>query len=154
MVPVWFALGYVCKTYLPVLEPAAWGMAFFTLLNYCVRRESEGRWPDYWLFRWLFAVGIFSYSMYLVHPVVAEAAVRLSGGATKRSTLGYMVFAVFVAVCCVIAGKIYYELVERHFLNTSPKARAPKVELLGVGREPHDAVHYSESGTRKAEPAI
>lgn len=129
--PVWFGLGYIFKLHLPALEPAAWGMAFFTLLNYCVQREAEGRWPENLLFKWLFAAGIFSYSMYLAHPVVAAGVRRVSSGfQLDNHPISYLMFDVFIALCCIVAGKIYYELVERHFLNTSPKAPAPILEPL------------------------
>lgn len=128
--PAWFALGCLFRTDFPVLEPVAWGMAFFTLLNYCVRREGEGRWPDNLLFRWLLSVGVFSYSMYLAHPVMAAAIRRLTRGVEANDPTGYLVLSLFIVVCCIAVGKVYYELVERHFLNTSPKARAPKVEPL------------------------
>jgi peptidoglycan/LPS O-acetylase OafA/YrhL len=134
LVPVWCALGYIFKDHLPALEPAAWGMAFFTLLNYCVRRESEGRWPENLPFRWLFSAGIFSYSMYLAHPLVAAAAHRLGGGFQTHGIVSFVLFDLFVAFCCIVAGKVYYELVERHFLNTSPKVSAPKLDTPGVER--------------------
>ena len=128
--PVWFAFGYLCRTYAPPLEPAAWGMAFFTLLNYCVKKESKGEWPDSSLFKWLFSAGIFSYSMYLAHPIIAAAARRVTPGGEQTSSLMYLFVDMFVVVCCIAAGKIYYELVERHFLNTKPKTSAPRLEPL------------------------
>ena len=136
LVPAWFVLGYICRSYLIVLEPAAWGMAFFTLLNYCVRRESEGRWPNNWPCKWLFSMGVFSYSMYLAHPIVVAVIDRLTRSYTARGPLLHVLYALFVVLCCIAAGKIYYELVEKHFLNTSPKARAPIVEPLEGSKQP------------------
>jgi peptidoglycan/LPS O-acetylase OafA/YrhL len=130
---VWFTLGYLFRIYLPVLEPTAWGMAFFTLLNYCVRREGEGRWPDNLLFRSLFSVGIFSYSMYLAHPVATAGVRRLTKNVKVDDPVRYLLFSAFVVACCIAVGKVYYELVERHFLNTSPKAPAPKLDPLPPG---------------------
>jgi peptidoglycan/LPS O-acetylase OafA/YrhL len=132
LVPFWLALGYLFGKHLPVFEPVAGGMAFFTLLNYCVRREGEGRWPDSFPFRWLFSMGVFSYSMYLAHPVMAAAVRRFTRGFKADDPVSYLLYSLFITLCCVAVGKIYYELVERHFLNTSPKARAAKVEPLPV----------------------
>jgi peptidoglycan/LPS O-acetylase OafA/YrhL len=128
--PVWFAFGCFVRTRLPVLEPAAWGMAFFTLLNYCVRREGEGRWPESFPFRWLFSIGIFSYSMYLAHPVMTAAVRRVTRDIKTDDPVTYILFGVLIVLCCIASGKAYYELVERHFLNTSPKARATRLEPL------------------------
>lgn len=128
--PPWFALGYFTRKYLPVIEPIAWGMAFFTLINYCVRREGEGRWPDNLPFRWFFSMGIFSYSMYLAHPVATAAFRRLTININVNNLVSYLIYSMITIACCIIVGKVYYELVERHFLNTSPKASAPKIEPL------------------------
>ena len=130
LVPVWFALGLFCMNHLPVLEPAAWAMTFFTLVNYCVRRETEIGWPKNFLFRWLFAAGVFSYSMYLAHPVVVASMHRVLHPAQLEDPFANLLFDLAAALCCVIAGKVYYEIVEKHFLNTSPKEPAPIVEAF------------------------
>lgn len=132
LVPIWLGVGYLSREYFTVIEPAAWGMAFFTLLNYCVRREGEGRWPDSFPFRWLFAAGVFSYSMYLAHPVVVAVIWRLLDMKDIKGRTASLLVSCLAIVCCIVAGKVYYTLVERHFLNTKPTMAAPKVEPLTV----------------------
>jgi peptidoglycan/LPS O-acetylase OafA/YrhL len=133
LVPVWLAAGYLATFYLPTFAAAAWGMAFFTLLNYCVKRESEGQWPEWFAFRWLFSVGVISYSLYLVHAVVAAGILRITPGLTGLGPVVSTLVALGIALCCVVAGKIYYEAIEKHFLNsssTAPAAVAERVVLL------------------------
>jgi len=124
LVPVWLAAGYFTSNYLPVFASAAWGMAFFTLLNYCVKRESDGHWPEWFAFKWLFSVGIFSYSLYLVHAVVVAGIFRILPGLKDFGPAASMLLILGIALCCLVAGKIYYEAVEKHFLNSSPTAPA------------------------------
>jgi peptidoglycan/LPS O-acetylase OafA/YrhL len=73
--------------------------------------------------------------MYLAHPVATAAVRRLTRDITVDDSLSFLLSSVFIVVCCVVVGKVYYELVERHFLNTSPTARAPKLEPLPVAAE-------------------
>jgi len=119
LVPVWLAAGYLATSYVPAFAAAAWGMAFFTLLNYCVKRESEGRWPESFVFKWFSSVGIFSYSLYLVHTVVVSGIFRISPGLKNFGPVAGTLVAVGISICCLAAGKIYYEAIEKHFLNSS-----------------------------------
>jgi peptidoglycan/LPS O-acetylase OafA/YrhL len=68
--------------------------------------------------------------MYLAHPVMTAALRRVTRDIKTDEPVRYVLFSVFVSLCCIVVGKVYYELVERHFLNTSPKARAANVEPL------------------------
>jgi peptidoglycan/LPS O-acetylase OafA/YrhL len=121
LVPVWFIVGILAREYLPVLAPAAWGMTFFTLLNYCVRREEAGKWPNSFPFRWLFSIGIFSYSLYLVHTVAIAGTDRITRGRPSLSPLMTLLGALGLVLISILAGRIYYGMVEKHFLNSSPK---------------------------------
>jgi len=134
LVPVWGALALVAERHFPAtlpavvpsLSPALWGMTFFTLLNFCVGLERAGRWPRTRLVAWLTRAGIFSYSLYLVHVPARAILKQLLGPlAATRSAVVYLLVAALLAVCGYYAGKIYFLLVERRFLNTAPPRRAP-----------------------------
>ena len=75
--PRWCSSGYMAmpwclaaglsKYYFFVATPFLGGMAFFILLNFCVKLDRACRWPKNAIVSWLGRVGIFSYSLYLVH---------------------------------------------------------------------------------------
>ena len=136
LVPVGLFAGYLCIKYGPAFEPIAWGMAFFILLNNCVRREAEGKWPSWRPFGALAAVGMFSYSLYLVHAVLIAAAFRLPG-LRGHGPIVSVVLGLTIVVICVGAGKLFYELVEKHFLNSRQRfpepIREPLVNFEAVG---------------------
>lgn len=125
--PLWAAAALVAQARLPLLEPALWGLAFFTLLNACVAREREGRWPRIALARWLTGAGLFSYSIYLVHvparAVLKQALGHLAG--TPNPVL-YMLLAALFAVTGYFAGKLFFLLVERRFLRAGKSTAEPR----------------------------
>lgn len=66
-------------------------------------------------FEW---IGEFSYSLYLIHPVALAVTMRLLHRGTTSSLVE---FALDVAACIVVSW-VFFQLVERHFLNTQPRA--------------------------------
>ena len=120
MVPVWAIAAKVSETQAPLLTPVLWGLTFFTLVNYCTRRETMGRWSKRGVIGWLGEVGVFSYSLYLVHSPVRGVAKQLLGpwGRTA-SPLIYCLIAVFIGACGYFAGKVFFKAVESRFLRTS-----------------------------------
>lgn len=98
---------------------AAFGLAFFILLNWCVDRERRGAWRSVGLVGWLSAVGIFSYSLYLVHalPMLFLMKVVSPFGANP---LIYVLNMVLLSTAAYWTGKLFFHLVERRFLNTRP----------------------------------
>jgi len=61
-------------------------------------------------------VGAFSYSLYLIHPVVVPYADILSRRAGLTGSLYWIAFWIQFAVA-VISGRIFYLLIERHFIS-------------------------------------
>ena len=114
---LWAALAVAAHDRVPVATPVLWGLAFFTMLNAAVARERAGAWPATRLTRWLAYVGIFSYSLYLVHIPVRVvmrqvlARVPLIGDPWVYALSGALVVAVSYQV-----GKLFFLLVERRFL--------------------------------------
>lgn len=105
------------------------GFASFVLINWCVSREQAGRWGRGPLLRWLARVGLFSYSMYLVHMPALAFFGKLEQMARAHLhlalSLPYLLacFAFFVAATYWTA-KCFFLLVERWFLNTPTSAPA------------------------------
>lgn len=120
LVPVWFAIALVSETYFPLWSPLAWGLTFFTLLNACVDLEKKKRWPEARLVKWLSGVGVFSYSLYLVHnPIraVMKQALPFFRDTTNPYILVFVI-APLVIVCSYFAAKLFFRLVESRFLNS------------------------------------
>jgi peptidoglycan/LPS O-acetylase OafA/YrhL len=128
LIPVWVAAAVLSEHHAPRLEPILWGMSFFTLLNFCVRLERDGRWPDRSLFAWLSKVGIFSYSLYLVHNPVRGMVKHALGPLAVTNTHGRFWFTVIVlCVAGYYAGRIFFFLVERRFLTPKLTGASPLI---------------------------
>jgi peptidoglycan/LPS O-acetylase OafA/YrhL len=122
MIPIWFGLGKLSTFYCPVLTPILWGLTFFTAVNYCIVLEKSGRWPDNSFLKWLSGVGVFSYSLYLVHNPVLNVSRRLLepilGDLTLIASPWLALSIMFVQVTASYAiAKLFFYLVERHFFN-------------------------------------
>jgi peptidoglycan/LPS O-acetylase OafA/YrhL len=129
-VPLWAVAAGLSSRYCGQLEPLLWGMTFFTLLNYCVRLEREGRWPSGPIIDWLVRAGVFSYSLYLIHNPVRAIVKQLLGPlALTQSPVLYLVNAALMAVAGYWAGKLFFWVVERRFLTyrkvADPGVRTP-----------------------------
>lgn len=107
----------------PPLETALWGLAFFVLLNWAIKMEVSGKWPRNQFTKWLERVGVFSYSLYLVHMVVQ--IIICQAAPTLHHTNNPWVASAFVVILSVAsycAGKGFFVLVERRFLMPKPSA--------------------------------
>ena len=120
LTPVWFFAGKLSERYFPLLSPILWGMTFFTLLNYCVSREKAGRWLQHPVASWLTRMGIYSYSVYLIHiPVRTVIKYALHLNQRPSNALAWVVLTCGITAAGVAAGKLLFLLVERRFLNSS-----------------------------------
>ncbi len=63
-------------------------------------------------------LGDFSYSLYLMHPVALAVMLRV----VPAGTLPGWAAAVLDIVASVLISRLFFELIERHFLNTPPRA--------------------------------
>jgi peptidoglycan/LPS O-acetylase OafA/YrhL len=118
LVPVWAAVAALSEYGPDVLAAPLWGMTFFTLLNWCVRVEVEGRWPKWRIVAWLANVGIFSYSLYLIHnPVRAVLKQMLGPVKNTESAVVFLAVAALLVVASYVAAAVFFRLVERRFLN-------------------------------------
>jgi peptidoglycan/LPS O-acetylase OafA/YrhL len=130
LVPLWFGAASWCDSALPILSPLLWGITFFTLLNFCVRREARARWRGRGLVGWLENVGIFSYSLYLIHsPARALGKQALGPLAATTNSLMYCFNAILLVIGGYWSAKVLFRLVESKFLNT-PAPKPVKVELF------------------------
>ena len=118
LVPVWAGLALLAERVVGVLAPALWGMCFFTLLNFCIGVERRRGWPNRGLPAWLASAGVFSYSIYLVHVPARAVMKQLLGKIAATGDPGtYVALAAFFAMGGYLAGKLFFLLVERRFLN-------------------------------------
>ena len=91
-------------------------VAFFILVNAVIRQERQQGSSQRLLVRGLAQVGLFSYSLYLLHVPVIEACKHFW---PIDSVLGrYLV----LLPGCILAGWLFFHLVEKHFLyRKSPR---------------------------------
>jgi peptidoglycan/LPS O-acetylase OafA/YrhL len=117
-IPVWMLLGYLFNPGSIFLA-----LACFTAVNVCVRLEAQGRWPAGGIVGAISRVGLWSYSLYLVHfPVltVTLAASRLVW--PEVGVVGFVVRALVMTVISCIAGRLFFEVIERHFVTLPRRA--------------------------------
>jgi peptidoglycan/LPS O-acetylase OafA/YrhL len=118
LVPVWGMLGKVAEMHAALLSPVLFGLACFTFLNWCVEKEKNRLWKRSALTNWLARVGVFSYSLYLVHNPVRGIGKQLLGHfAITNSPVVYLVNVLLLAMAGYFTGKLFFSLVERHFLT-------------------------------------
>ena len=89
-------------------------MGFAALL--ILLRKHDEKLTSLKLLRPLMWVGAFSYSLYLIHPVVVPYADILSRRAGLNGQLYWIAFWVQMAVA-VVSGRVFYLLIERHFIS-------------------------------------
>ena len=117
-VPMWLVLGYVFRPGTIFL-----GLAFFTLVNFCVRLERQGQWTTTGLVGALTRVGLWSYSLYLVHfPVQTIALAASRRVVAEVGVTGFVVRAILLTAVSCVAGRLFFELVERHFVTLPRRA--------------------------------
>ena len=130
LVPVWIGIAAYADVRVGTLSPLCWGMAFFTLVNWAATKDLAGRWPLTWGAEWLRRTGVISYSIYLTHwPAVWGAFLILrvvfGRGAMTPNIPEYFAQLVFMTGFGYGAGWMFFQLVERHFLNVRADADVP-----------------------------
>jgi peptidoglycan/LPS O-acetylase OafA/YrhL len=111
---------------LSLFNDAAFGLACFVFLNVLCERERRGD-VERWLaalgsrevVRGLAFVGLWSYSLYLIHHPIVVAAKQIG----TRLGLGVGGIVVLRLTLPLVAAYVFFRLVERHFLNVRPGAR-------------------------------
>jgi peptidoglycan/LPS O-acetylase OafA/YrhL len=63
-------------------------------------------------------MGDFSYSLYLMHPV----ALAVTGHLLPAGMLPRAILVTFDILAAIAMSRLFFQLVERHFLNTAPRA--------------------------------
>ena len=121
LVPTWAILAGIAGSQAPLFEPLLMGMAFFTLLNAAVHREIAGRWFSARLVGWLSAVGVFSYSLYLVHNPARMVLKQIVGPMNTWPTVWLM--AAITAIIGYFTARIYFWAIESRFLRRPASSR-------------------------------
>jgi len=127
------AAGTLCRhfdlsqsAYLAWIVPLLWGFAFFALTNRCIWKESLGKTGGR-IGGALAGVGLFSYSLYLVHlPVRTSIKELLGSSVTRVGAGGFCICASIMAAAGLLVGSLFFRLIERRFLlsaRSAPMAR-------------------------------
>ena len=118
LVPLWGIAGFWCDEHFPLLGAALTGMCFFTVLNWCIVRERTVGFNENRVTRYLSHVGVFSYSLFLVHMPVRSALKHLLGShVITDDPVKYMLISLGLATAGYYAGRVFFRLVESRFLN-------------------------------------
>lgn len=137
MIPLWFVAGEVSNLSTvpsPVLfrflSVVFYGMTCFTLVNFCINAEATSSWSKRRVTVWLANVGLFSYSLYLVHYPTNMILRELFGFIAAPSNVWIALIGTGIkVVICFYTAKLFFKLVERRFLNTSTGFRSLKTAL-------------------------
>lgn len=117
-----------------LLEAAGWTLFIFALLNF--------RFPGYRLFvnPWLHRIGLWSYSLYLLHGGVLFLAYRLLPWGIEKNwqTTAY---GIFLLIAAIAISALTYHWIERPFLRLKPNSTSPQT------RQPLPAETGSEDAT-------
>jgi peptidoglycan/LPS O-acetylase OafA/YrhL len=123
----------------PIAVVLSFGLFFWIVVNAAVDAEINGRWrSDHVLVRWLARVGVFSYSLYLVHSIIlvwwrkAEiVALSRLGLMRLESNIAFIALEWLASfVVCYFSGRAFFWLVERWFLPQS--AAAPRAAASSI----------------------
>jgi peptidoglycan/LPS O-acetylase OafA/YrhL len=104
----------------------AFALAFFISINWVVGAEASGRWNGM-IKAWFAKVGIFSYSLYLVHIPTIVVTEAVFGQLVIGYAAGMILirYAVMVPLCLVTAWA-FFQLVESRFLNSGRAKQAAR----------------------------
>lgn len=97
-----------------------WGLGFFCLLNRMVETERRWRTRDtapVWIAR-LAAVGLISYSLYLMHPLVLLETWKFEAMPMPATLVRLLV----MTPLCLVFSWLFFRLFERPFLTRARKA--------------------------------
>jgi peptidoglycan/LPS O-acetylase OafA/YrhL len=119
LIPLWFIAGELSRVYAHSISAFFYGMTCFTLVNFCIFAENKYSLRDRKMIVWLANVGLFSYSLYLVHYPTIMILRELFGfiAAPANPWIALIGFVVKIVICFYVA-KLFFRLVERKFLNT------------------------------------
>lgn len=100
----------------PGFENICFGVGYFLILNWAVRREQLAGFPSRGLFAVLASVGTVSYSLYLTHM----PAMRLGYGMLAAVHLGdsWTAQLLFLPVVAALATWLFFRTIERRFLRS------------------------------------
>ncbi len=120
-----FAVATYWVHFLRPIHLLAWGWAFFLLINIVVDLEQRGLWPKAKWVQILSWTGTFSYSIYLVHcPIRSTLKVLLGSRVSTENPVAYLLIALGLGMAGVVGGYVFFQLVERHFLNSARAKQA------------------------------
>ena len=113
-VPLWMLLGYAFRPGTTIFL----GLAFFTAVNVCARLELADRWPSTGVVDAVSRIGLWSYSLYLVHFPVQTITLAVAHRLWPEvGLIGFVGRALVLTVVSCVAGRMLFALVERHFVT-------------------------------------
>jgi peptidoglycan/LPS O-acetylase OafA/YrhL len=114
-----------------------WGLTFFGLVIRAVDQEVRVGWSTHRLARWLGGVGVFSYSLYLIHylvrSVLKQFLIRVFPALTWPL---FWISAGILGLAGYYAGRLLFAAVERRFISQPLDAvREVQIPLARAGAD-------------------
>lgn len=124
MALVWAVAAEVAAIYLPMLIVPLRGLAFYTLINFCIDKEESSGWFEKRMPNWVAGAGLFSYSLYLVHQLPITIFNELFKSVAYSTNMWLALLGMIIkVVASFYFAKLFFFLVERHFLPTPVRPR-------------------------------
>lgn len=106
------------------LVDPVWGISFFMVTNAMIARERRAdlKLPGVW--KPIAAVGVISYSLYLIHCPILRGSQYLMYN-FDIPTIPAMGFYILMALVCIALAYPFYRLFERPFMSMRPRVSQP-----------------------------
>lgn len=116
-----------------IVREAFWGTAFFITVNFAVSREKSlkqcgnGVWKPNLIVNSLATLGVFSYSLYLLHGPILHVS-KLLGYNMGLGGVGQFALRLGVMAGCIPLAYVFYRIFEKPFINQLGRRKARPVD--------------------------
>lgn len=114
----------ISESHIEFLAATLWAVCFLSIVIYFTQREKNGKWSTSNIWKFFSRVGVYSYSIYLLHhPIkgLMKHLVQPFGLADTQNPLIYFLMVVVITIICVCCSRILFELVESRSLKRNER---------------------------------
>ncbi len=111
-----YGIALILSRQIDVLSATIWAAVFFVLIHSVTEHELHNKWPQNKLLKLFSRIGIFSYSLFLIHyPVQSAAKFMLRQYVDSTNPFIYLAVMVALILISLMAGLVLFYCVERRF---------------------------------------